>query len=167
MRKIYFDTSVYVKLFTQEAGTDTANLLFGLAGDKRVQILMSVWTINEAIAAIDRKHRRKEITDYQRQKILATIIKHAIDYAEMSSVVSFVPLDRFLVSRSKDLIIDYHISTDDALHIYTAFATDSECFICQDEKLIKNTQGKISDMPVLDITENSEMTPLIKSFGSF
>jgi predicted nucleic acid-binding protein len=62
VRKIFFDSSVYVKAFTQESGIEIVSQLFQLAYDKRIQILLSVWAINETISAVDRKHRRREIT---------------------------------------------------------------------------------------------------------
>lgn len=42
MKKIYFDTSVYVKAFSREPGTDVVNQLLQLAYDGRLEILLSV-----------------------------------------------------------------------------------------------------------------------------
>ena len=92
MIKIYFDSSAYVKLFKQEPGTESASLLFRLAHDKRIQILMSYWTINETSAAIDRTHRRGEISDENYPIIRATLLKNLILYGDQSSNVGIVPL---------------------------------------------------------------------------
>lgn len=165
MRKIYFDTSAYVKIYSQEAGTDVADSLFKLAEDSRVKIIMSIWTVNEAIAAIDRKHRRGEINDSQRDRIFATIIKRTIDYAEKPNApVNFIPIERRILTLSSDVITQYHVSADDALHLYTAYATECECFIYQDEKLKKATGGNVSGMPLFDITSHVDMNRLLKSF---
>lgn len=74
MRKIYFDTSAYVKLSSQVGGTEVADSLFKLAEDKRVKIVMSIWAVNETVAAIDRKHRRGEIRDHKRDLIFAIVL---------------------------------------------------------------------------------------------
>lgn len=124
---------------------------------------MSTWTINETIAAIDRKHRRKEISDHERTKILATIIRHAIEYSEASTAISFIPIDREIVDKSRDLVIAKHLSADDALHLYTAFAKDCQYFIHHDDKLKKYAGSKVDDLLLVDITEHKEIHPLIKS----
>lgn len=165
MRKIYLDTSAYVKLYSQEAGTDVAESLLKLAEDKRVKLVMSIWAVSETVAAIDRKHRRGEIQDFQRDLIFATILRRTIDYSEKpDSPITFVPIERSILRLSMDVITQYHVSADDGLHLYTAYATECECFICQDTKLIRTTNGNMSGMPVLDITSHSDMNPVLKSF---
>ncbi len=99
MRKIYFDASAYVKIYSQEAGTDIADSLLKLAEDGRVKIIMSIWAVNEAIAAIDRKHRRGEIRDNQRDQIFATILKRTIDYTEEPDApINFIPVERRILT---------------------------------------------------------------------
>jgi predicted nucleic acid-binding protein len=163
LTRIYFDSSAYVKIFAPEGGTEEASLLFQLAFDGRVEIYMSAWTINETIAAIDRKHRRKEISDNERAKTLATIIRHAIDQSERSSAVSFIPIDQEIVDKSRDLIMAKHLSADDALHLYTAFAKDCQYFIHHDEKLKKYVGAMIDGLSLVDIAQHREIHPLVKS----
>ena len=164
LRKIYFDTSAYVKIYTQEAGTDISESLFALAEEGRVKIVMSIWAVNETIAAIDRTHRRKIIRDHQRDRIFATILKRTIDYAEKPDApIDFIPVDSRLLNLSRDVITGYHVSADDALHLSTAYATDCECFIFKDDKLRDTTGGNVSGMPLLDITSHEDMNPLMKS----
>jgi predicted nucleic acid-binding protein len=163
VRKIFFDSSVYVKAFTQESGTETVSQLFQLAYDKRIQILLSVWAINETIGAVDRKHRRREITESQKDTIIATIFQRAITWSEESSDIAFVPLHPIIVEKSRDFIVKLHISPDDAFHLYTAFIKRCEYFICHDIKLKKNVEGKFPDMKVLDISNATELNMLRKS----
>jgi predicted nucleic acid-binding protein len=75
VKKIYFDSSVYVKAFSKEPGTDVVNQLLQLAYDGRLEILLSVWAINETFAAVDRKIRRKEIASEQEKMIFATFFQ--------------------------------------------------------------------------------------------
>ncbi|MGH9992046.1 MAG: hypothetical protein ACREBU_08745 [Nitrososphaera sp.] len=128
---------------------------------------MSIWAVNESIAAIDRKHRRGEIRDHQRDRIFATILKRTMDYTEKPNPpVDFIPIDRRILTLSRDVVIQYHVSADDAVHLYTAYATECECFIFKDDKLKKATGGNVSGMPLLDITSHADMNPLTKSFDS-
>lgn len=162
MIKAYFDSSAYAKIFAQEPGSDDAGLLFRLAHDGRLQIYMSRWVINETIAAIDRKERRKEFRMDERNRILATIITHAIQFSEENRAVKFVPVTDEIVSRSKDIIMEYRIGADDSLHLYTAFAKDCQYFVCCDSKLIKNTAGMVADLQLLDITNHADVLRLTK-----
>lgn len=160
--KVYFDSSAYVKIFAQESGSQDARLLFELAHEGRVQIFMSTWTINETIAAIDRKHRRMEISENELKRILATIIKNTIEYSEDSKTITFIPIDREIVDRSQDIIMSRHVSADDALHLYTAYAKDCQYFIHHDEKLKKQIGKKIDDLTLIDVTDHAEINALVK-----
>lgn len=162
MIKLYFDSSAYVKLFKQESGTATANLLFRLAHDKRIQILMSYWTINETTAALDRTYRRREISDENYPIIRATLIKNLILYGDEGSSVGIVPLPNVILRHSIDVINQFHVSADDALHLYTAFVMNCDYFLCDDRKLVSRTNGEISNVKVLSITDPLSMNRLIK-----
>jgi predicted nucleic acid-binding protein len=118
VKKIFLDTSAYVKVFTQESGTQEVDQLMDLAHESRIQILLSVWAMNEAIAAVDRKcFQRRGITPDERDIILATILKQGIDWADPNRNVYFVPLDPATVNGSVELIYKLHISADDALQL--------------------------------------------------
>lgn len=164
MKVIYFDTSAYVKLFSQEPGSATANSLFGLAHDGRIQIYMSYWTINETCAALDRKHRNKELNDEQYRIVSATISKNLM--LQGYSNVGLIMLANVIVKNSIDVINTYHVSADDALHLYTAYILKCDHFLCQDKKLINKTDGAISSMKVSNITDEPAMTVLMKELES-
>jgi predicted nucleic acid-binding protein len=161
-KKIFFDSSVYVKVFAQEPGAETVSQLFQLAFDKRIQILLSVWAINKTLVAVDKKNKNGEINEPQKRTILATIFNYAIKWSEeedkdVEGEVAFVPLDPIIVNKSCDFIIKLHISADDAIHLYTAFIKHCEYFICHDKPLKNNAEGRIPDMQILDITNMKEM----------
>jgi predicted nucleic acid-binding protein len=164
--KIYFDSSAYVKLFKQEPGTESASLLFRLAHDKRIQILMSYWTINETSAAIDRTYRRGEISDENYPIIRATLLKNLILYGDQGSNVGIVPLHNSILRNSIDVINQFHVSADDALHLYTAFAMNCNYFLCDDYKLLNKTGGEISNMKVLSVVDPLAMNKLIKELDT-
>jgi len=164
LKKIYFDTSAYVKIYSQEAGTEVADSLFKLAEDERTKIVMSIWAVNETIAAIDRKNRRGEIRDPQRDMIFATILRRMIAYAENPNApIDFIPITRSILTLSSDIIKQFHVSADDSLHLATAYATECQCFICHDDKLIKTIGKDMSGMTIIDITSHADTNPLLKS----
>jgi predicted nucleic acid-binding protein len=171
MIKVYFDSSVYTKIFADEDGSETAREIIGLTETTSgIQIVMSLWTINEAIAAIDQKaHQRHEITTKQANQTIATILQRSKEYTRRSqSRIVFVPVEYDVIKGSTVLIHSCHISADDALHIFTAFYYNCKYFICKDKAIQTkankqmsvmqlDTQGKQENMLVLDITNRKEI----------
>src|SRR6478672_1391466 len=100
MERIYLDSSVYVKLFKEEEGSDVAKKLISLAEtSNKIKIFLSYWVINESIAAIDKTQNQKHIMGKKRKEIIiATILKKIIDYSESNIVV--VPLNHRFVRDS-------------------------------------------------------------------
>ena len=97
--------------------------------------MISYWIINETSAAIDRTHRRGEISDENYPIIRATLLKNLILYGDQGSNVGIVPLHNSILRNSIDVINQIHVSADDALHLYTAFAVNCNYFLCDDYKL--------------------------------
>jgi predicted nucleic acid-binding protein len=170
MIKVYFDSSAYTKVFANEDGSDTAREIIQKAETtKDIQIVMSVWTINETISAIDRKaHQYHEITPKQANQTIATILQRSKELAKKSqSRIVFVPVDYDVIKESTVLIYSRHISADDALHVFTAFYHNCQYFICKDKAIRTKVDKQLSvmqvnnqnhkNMIVLDITNRKEV----------
>jgi predicted nucleic acid-binding protein len=73
--RIYFDTSVYVKHFKNEDGSDNVKRILQIAEKNRLlKVFMSLWTINESVNAIDKNYFQKRlVSSEERNKIIATI----------------------------------------------------------------------------------------------
>jgi predicted nucleic acid-binding protein len=58
---LYFDTSALLKEFVNEIGSDLVSKITS-SNTNNIQIISSVWSINEAMSVIDRltKHRDKK-----------------------------------------------------------------------------------------------------------
>ena len=166
MKSIYFDTSAYVKLFKQETGTEEASLLFRLAYNGQIQILMSYWTITETSAVIDKWHRLKEISDENYPIIRATIWNNLKSYAQKGSNVGIVPVTNYILRYSIDLINKYQISADDALHLSTGLATDCDSFICADRKLLSKTGSRVLVMQICDVSDSTAMKLFLNDLNS-
>lgn len=161
MKLIYFDTSVYVKVFKREKGTKFARQLISLAENtNQVKIFLSYWVINQSIGIIDRtQNQRHKMSKERKDTIIATILKKIIDYSESNIVV--VPLNHKFVRDSVNYIYKYKISADDALYVCVAHKHNCKYFICKDDYLKKQIDNKINGLRVLDITNKMEMTWLL------
>jgi predicted nucleic acid-binding protein len=135
---LYFDTSALIKEFDErEAAHDLMNNVTTAAREGKLQIILSSWTINEANAVFDRKHhRRKEITKIEMQTIIATLSQRIRDSVEHSDF-RIAPVEQVIVANSRMLIEHYHISADDALHLYTAWLYDCDFFLAHDDDFVR------------------------------
>ena len=64
-KRLYFDTSAIIKEFSPEVGSELIDRLTTKASEGDIQIVSSVWMINEALAVIDRKFRKNELKQPQ------------------------------------------------------------------------------------------------------
>jgi predicted nucleic acid-binding protein len=169
--RIYFDTSVYVKHFKDEVGSDSVERIIQIAKkNKQLKIFMSFWTINESVTAIDTNYYQKNlVSSEKRDKIIATILDASIKYLQTYPNIVFVPITSNIVRDSISLIRSLHISADDALHVYTAMKSRCKYFIFQDHHL-NRVSNNIQSMIMLDITNSSRVKILfddIKKYESF
>lgn len=136
---VYFDTSALIKEFSpREVGFDLIDKITTSArqDSSKLQIVSSIWTINEAVAVLDRKLRKQEITQVEMQTVIATLTQRIKDSSENASF-RFAPMDHSMIAKSRSLIAAYHISADDALHLYTGWLYDCDYLLFHDRKIMR------------------------------
>jgi predicted nucleic acid-binding protein len=126
---------------------------------------MSLWTINESIAGIDRNYYQKKlISENERDKVIATILATSVKYMQTYPNVDFIPVTSKIVNDSISLIDSLHISSDDALHIYTATKHRCKYFIHNDHHLNAiNIQG----MTMADVANASSVKSLFDEISKY
>lgn len=80
-----FYTSALLKEFVSEDGSDIVDKLTTAAREGKIQIVTSVWSVNEAIGVIDRKVRKGELAKPDVQTIMATISERIVASTQDSS----------------------------------------------------------------------------------
>lgn len=165
MNRIYLDTSAYVKVYKRECGSRRAKEIINLAKqNKNTKIFMSYWVINESIAVIDQAYNQKHKISEKESKILrATVLARIIDYS--GSNIIFVPVRHKDVEDSIKYIYDHHISADDAFHVHVAHKFRCNYLITNDGHLRRQTDRKINNLRILNITNNREMDQLISQMS--
>jgi predicted nucleic acid-binding protein len=167
---VYFDTSALIKEFVDEVGSDLIDKVTTAAREPSIQIVSSVWSLNEAIAVVDRLSRNKDNTEEhklsktEQQEIIATIAER-VRNSRQDANFFFQPIDHRIVANSRILIDGYHISPDDALHLYTAWIRDCDYFLVQDEKLTKRAPKEIDNMRVIDLADERDRKYLESQLG--
>lgn len=117
-KRIYLDTSAFLKEFTKENGSEVVHRIFEKCENGPVTIITSRWTRNEATAALDRKHRREDITDSERDVVIFTILKRI---EKLGSKIVEIRLTNEVLGSSSGIITDKHLSADDH-YIFTQLA---------------------------------------------
>ena len=126
---LYFlDTSALVKRFRTEIGTDVVDRLFD---DQVNTLVISSLSLAETARALDTHVRRGEISLGDARLTLARL------YAECrADSLTLVDLHRDHVFRANDCILEFHLTTADALILATALhlAPEALVFVCADTR---------------------------------
>jgi predicted nucleic acid-binding protein len=167
--RVYLDTSVYLKYFKQEEGSDTVKRVIRIAEkNNSLKIFMSFWTINECITAIDKNfYQKKLVTNEQRDKIIATILATSMNSMQTYPNIQFVPVTSKIVKDSTSLIRSLHISADDALHVHTAMKQRCKYFIFHDRHLRNRVTNSIQDMTMVDVTNANRVKNLFDDISIY
>lgn len=152
---VYFDTSAVIKEFVPEVGSDLVDDVSIAAKAGKLQVVMSVWSINEAVAVIDRLTRRPKdpLSQSERQQIIATFAERIRDSNEDASY-RITPIEHVIVTESRLLIDQIHISPDDALHLYTGWIYDCDYFFIHDKKIVEKLKKvSIQGMKLINLAD--------------
>ena len=175
-KTLYFDTSAILKEFVNEIGSDLISKITS-TNTHDVQIISSIWSINEAISVIDRLTKKK---DKNQKKVKLETLNLAISTVQLiistfagriretneNSFFRFVYLDHAIITDSRVLIKDFHLSPNDAVHIFTGYVYDCNYFLVQDKNLIKEFPlKKYYNMKLIDLANEDDRIFLEKELN--
>lgn len=163
---IYLDTSAIIKEYVDEISSDLINRITDPSNLNKFKLFSSIWSINEMIGVIDRLSRRKDekgrpvLSNMEIQRIFATFADR-IKKSGKDGFFSFVPINHAIVSNSRLLILDYHLSPNDALHLYTAHFHNCDFFLIHDKHFIKGIpEKKYKNTVIIDLANKKDTTKL-------
>ena len=116
------DTSAFVKHYrAKEEGSDIINKLVDDAKAGNEQLVSSFIVIGEIISVFDKWVRYKLITEEELHKAIRRFLA---DIKEMNDKGTLIlePITSFVITLCIDLIVKYHLSINDAIHLYTALS---------------------------------------------
>jgi len=160
VKLVFLDTSAYLKEFTKEPGSDAISALFESCENGKVQLAISEWAINEGLAAIDRKHRRGEMTIEERNKIIPEVLRKTRSLALTTNFI-LVPVESAAVSSSARLITERHLSADDSLQLFSALVAEAQSFVSADSRL--NDAASSEGIRSFDIEKPEDAKELLSS----
>lgn len=162
METVHLDSSAYVKRFAQERGSENLNRIFEVAEQANLVLVTSQWSIGESIAAVDKKFRKKEITQHERDTIIATILEESAELSGKGQL-TLVPAKSEFTAASWRIIIRHHVSADDALQVLSATVGVCSVFVAVDDLLVKVSQEEgFADYNIAKGEESKKLMKLLK-----
>ena len=165
---LYFDTSALVTELFNKSSSDLISKISSI-DISNVQIISSIWTMNEIIAITDRlsqKINKKtgffELSNIDIQKVISTIVARikTISKSSSSKVFNFVYLDHKIIkiiTDSRKLTSDFHLSPNDAIHLCTGYIFDCNYFIVYNKSFVNRFPfKKYATMKVVDLTNEND-----------
>jgi len=141
--RIYLDTSALVKRYCEEGGSDVVNDVF----ESDNEIVTSYWTLAEAIAAIDKKVAKRQISEEERDFVISVL------FSDVLNRITFVKISNEFIEAIIEMILAHHISADDALQLFSCIVSLSLIFLASDKGLTR--AAKEEGLKAFDV-ENSE-----------
>jgi predicted nucleic acid-binding protein len=137
--KLYLDTSVILKRYTTELGTETTDIIFDKAATGELTIVISLWNIGEALGVLDEKRRKGWLTEEEFQKTLNLFADEIIKLLRLKTL-EIIPVQTPILTNTWNLLINYHIYEADALQIATCWYSQNDALLTSDEKLAKTSR---------------------------
>ncbi len=131
---VYLDSSVIVKRYVRERGSDTVISLYRKAYSGDLRIAFSLWNIGEVLGVFDRARRLGRIGEREYIVARRRFMGETKRMIRLGILV-LVPLRLRILAEAWRFIESYHVYVADALQIASAKYTGSQQFLTSDRRL--------------------------------
>jgi hypothetical protein len=162
---LYFDTSALVSGLVSKSSSSN-NLLSKISSIdiSNVRIISSIWTMNEIIGFMDKlsqKTNKKtgffELSNIDIQKVISTIVSRIKTISKSTRVFNFVYLDHNIITDSRKLTRDFHLTPNDAIHMCTGYTFNCNYFIVHNKSFVNQFPfKKYASMKLVDLTNEND-----------
>ena len=139
MLKLYLDSSVILKRYLSEPGTETTDTIFDKAEAGELTVTFSLWNIGEALGVLDEKRRRGWLTEKEFKATLNNFADELVKLIRLKTL-EVMPILTPILTDTWELPMQYHIYEADALQITTCIHNKNDALISGDEKLVKTSR---------------------------
>lgn len=136
MLKLYLDSSVILKRYITEPGTQLTDTIFEGAEAGEFTLTFSLWNIGEALEILDERRRKGWLTEEEFKNIV-TFFADEVTKLMRLRTLEITPIYASILTAAWKIIINHHIYEADAIQITTCTNTQSDALISGDEKLIE------------------------------
>ena len=160
---LYFDTSALVKEFQVGISSSLVSKISSTCRND-IQIISSIWTFNEIISVMDKisqkineKTGMFKLSNNDIKKIISIIVERIRTISNENTMLKFVYLDHNIITDSRILTKDFHISPADAIHMFTGYVYDCNYFVAHDKHFINQFPfKKYARMKLIDLTNEND-----------
>ncbi len=121
---------------------------------RKITIVTSRWTINESIAALDKKYKKGEMTDSDRDQVIFVMLRRVEELVDRNQIFA-VRLTNEVIQPSTAIITDKHLSADDALHLYSASVGKCDALVLADNRFASLAKDG-GDFEIFNILDSSD-----------
>ena len=139
MLKLYLDSSIMLKRYVTEAGTETTDVIFDKAETGELTITVSLWNIGEALGVLDEKRRRGWLTEKEFRVVLNNFADELVKLLRLKTL-EVIPLLNPILTDTWELLMNHHIYEADALQITTCIRNKNDALISGDKKLVETSR---------------------------
>lgn len=136
MTKLYLDSSVIVKRYVAERGSESAAKIYEESDAREIGICFSVWNIGETVGAIDQYQKRGWITDAQFNKALSGLAGETLRLMRIEAL-EVLAVTSSALSETWNLTRKHHIYQADALQIVSCAQSKADRFVSADKTLLE------------------------------
>jgi len=137
--KLYLDSSIILKRYVTEAGTETTDAIFDKAETGELTITVSLWNIGEALGILDEKRRRGWLTEKEFRVALNNFADEFVKLLRLKTL-EVIPLLTPILTDTWTLLMNHHIYEADALQITTCIHNKNDALISGDKKLVETSR---------------------------
>ena len=134
MLRLYLDTSVMLKRYVTEQGTETTDIIYDKAETGELIITISLWNIGEALGVLDEKRRRGWLTEKEFEQTLRFFADELLKLMRLKTI-EIIPVQTPILTNTWNLVLSHHVYEADALQITTCSYNSNDALVTSDEKL--------------------------------
>ena len=139
MLKLYLDTSIILKRYITEPGTETTDIIFDKAETGELTLTFSLWNIGEALGVLDEKRRKNSLTEKEFEQTLNLLADELLKLMRLKTL-QIIPVQTPILTDTWNLIMNNHIYEDDALQIVTCSYGSNDALVTSDQKLAQTSK---------------------------
>jgi predicted nucleic acid-binding protein len=137
--KLYLDSSIVLKRYVTEQGTETTDIIFDKAETGEITLTFSLWNIGEALGVLDEKRRRRWLTEKEFKAALNNFADEIVKLIRLKTL-EVIPLLTPILTDTWELLMNHHIYEADALQITTCIHNKNDALISGDAKLVETSR---------------------------
>ena len=153
MPKFYLDTSIILKRYITEEGTDAADKIFEMAETGEAIINFSLWNIGETLGVLDEKRRKGWLTESEFERTRNLFADELVKLLRLKTL-EIMPVQTAILTNTWTTIMNQHVYEADALQIITCAYTHCDALLTNDEKLAQT--GRKAGLKTIDMSKDRE-----------